>query len=143
MKLKIIAAIAGTMMASGCMTMPTMMSNARPECASKSYTIYYSYHEDDLRASAAPIITSIADQIGACQKAGGKLKSVTIIGFPNRTDNSAGGDQTAAARGQAVREALITAGLPAKQIKLANYRLEPDDLNQPMRRRAEIALKMR
>jgi outer membrane protein OmpA-like peptidoglycan-associated protein len=143
MKLKIIAAVAGTMMASSCATMPALRSNARPEFASKSYTIYYSFHEDDLRASAAPIISSVADQVVMCQNAGGKLKSVTIIGFPNRTDNSAGGDQTATARGQAVRDALITAGLPAKQIKLANYRAEPNDLDQPMRRRAEIALKMR
>jgi outer membrane protein OmpA-like peptidoglycan-associated protein len=141
MKLKIIAA--GALMASACSTMPMLGATARPECAAKSYTIYYSYLEDDLRASAAPIITSIADQIGACQRSGGKLRSVTIIGFPNRADNSVGGDQTAHQRGQAVREALVTAGVPDKQIKLANYRSEPSDLNQPMRRRAEIALKMR
>ena len=120
-----------------------MASPARPDCAAKSYTIYYSYQEDDLRASAEPIIRSIADQVGACQKAGGKLQRVTISGFPNRADNSAGGDVTAHARGQAVLEALIAVGLPKDQIKLANYRLKPNDLNQPMRRRAEIALKMR
>jgi outer membrane protein OmpA-like peptidoglycan-associated protein len=144
MKLKIIALVAAAaMMASACTTMPTLGAAARPECAAKSYTIYYSYHEDDLRASAAPIIGSIADQVAACQKAGGKLQRVTIIGFPGRAVDSPRGDQTAFARGQAVQEALISAGLPAKQIKLANYRSEPDDASQPMRRRAEITLKMR
>jgi outer membrane protein OmpA-like peptidoglycan-associated protein len=118
-------------------------AKARPECASKSYTIYYNYHEDDLRASAAPIISSIADQVVLCQNAGGKLRNVTIIGFPGKSVNSARGDQTAMARGQAVRDALVTSGLPANKIKLANYREEPSDLDQPMRRRAEIALKMR
>ena len=123
--------------------MPLIAGPARPDCAAKSYTIYYSYHEDDLRASAAPIIASIAEQVSACEKSGGKLQRATIIGFPNKADNSTGGDQTAVARGQAVREALVSAGVPDKQIKLANYRAEPGDLNEPMRRRAEIALKMR
>lgn len=143
MNLKIIAAMAGVLVASACSTMPSLSAVSRPECAARSYTIYYSYHEDDLRASAAPIISSIANQVAACEKSGGKLTHVTIIGFPNKTDNSAGGDKTAYERGRAVFDALVAAGLPAKQIKLANYRTEPNDLNQPMRRRAEIALKMR
>lgn len=142
MKLRMIAALGCMGAASACAGLPTVAS-ARPECASKSYTIYYSYQEDDLRASAAPIISSIADQVAACRRAGGKLRGATITGFPNRADNSAGGDATAHARGQAVREALVAAGLPNNQIRLANYRQEPSDLNQPMRRRAEIALKMR
>jgi outer membrane protein OmpA-like peptidoglycan-associated protein len=133
----------GAMIASACTTIPLMAGPARPDCAAKSYTIYYNYHEDDLRASAAPIIASIADQVSACEKSGGKLQRATIIGFPNRADNSAGGDQTAVERGQAVREALVAAGVAESQIRLANYRSEPNDLNQPMRRRAEIALRMR
>jgi hypothetical protein len=143
MNLKMIAWVAGTMMVSSCATMPMMGATKRPECAAKSYTIYYSYQEDDLRASAAPIIASVADQVAACEKSGGKLQRLTIIGFPNRTENSAAGDETATARGQAVLNALAAAGLPVRQIKLANYRKQPDDLNEPMRRRAEIVLKMR
>jgi hypothetical protein len=142
MKWKIVFAAAGAIMASSCATMPGM-SAARPQCAPKSYTIYYNYLEDDLRASAAPIIRSVAEQVASCETSGGKLNRVTIIGFPNRTENSAGGDKTAAARGQAVLEALVAAGLPVQKIKLANYRTQPSDLNEPMRRRAEIALKMR
>jgi outer membrane protein OmpA-like peptidoglycan-associated protein len=143
MKLKIIAAISGALMASACSTMPMMGATSRPECASKSYTIYYSYMEDDLRASAGPVIHNIAEYVSACERAGGKLRGVTVVGFPNRTDDSAGGDKTAHARGQAVLEALVAAGLPANQIKLADHRLGEDDVNQPMRRRAEIELKMR
>lgn len=142
MTLKVVAWIAGAMMISSCATMPMMGGANRPECAAKSYTIYYSYQEDDLRASAAPIIRAVAEQVAACEKSGGKLQRLTIIGFPNRTENSVAGDETAVARGQAVLEALVAAGLPGRQIRLANYRKQPDDLNEPMRRRAEIALKM-
>lgn len=143
MKLKIVAAVAGAMMASSCAALSGTGVAARPECASKSYTIYYSYQEDDLRASAAPIIRSVTEQVASCENAGGKLNRVTIVGFPNRAENSPGGDRTAAARGRAVLEALVAAGLPAQKIKLANYRVQAPDVNEPMRRRAEISLRMR
>ena len=89
------------------------------------------------------MIQLITEQVAACQKAGGELQSVSIVGFPNRTDISAGGDATAAARGQAVLAALVGAGLPAEKIKLVDHRLEAEDVNQPMRRRAEISVEMR
>jgi outer membrane protein OmpA-like peptidoglycan-associated protein len=141
--IKVAAALASALTASACISWPMSASRARPECASQTYIIYYNYHEEDLRVSTQPMIRHITEQVATCQKAGGQLKSVTIVGFPNRADNSAAGDETAVARGQAVLDALVAAGVPTQQIKLADYRLEPDDLKQPMRRRAEIAVEMR
>ena len=145
MKARIMAAVAfaGSLTMAACTSWPMFAAGVRPECGSQNHIIYYNFQEEDLRASTGPIIRRITQQVAACQKAGGELKSVTIVGFPNRTDNSVGGDETAAARGQAVLDALVAAGLPAEKIKLASYRLDSDDINQPMRRRAEIAVEMR
>lgn len=135
--------LANALAMSACGSLPNLLSEKHPECGSEHYIIYYNYREEDLRASTKPMIQHIAAQVATCQKAGGQLRSVTIVGFPNRTDDSTGGDETAVARGQAVLDALVTAGLPPEKIKLADHRLEPEDLNQPMRRRAEIAVEMR
>jgi hypothetical protein len=136
-------ALASALTISACGSFPMSLSGKHPECQAEHYIIYYNFHEEDLRVSTRPMIQHIASQVAVCQKAGGELRSVTIVGFPNRTDNSLDGDETAVARGQAVLEALVTAGLPSDKIKLADHRLEPEDINQPMRRRAEIAVDMR
>ena len=145
MKTTIIAAfvLVAPFASTACSSLPLFASPARPECEAQNHVIYYGYEEDDLRASTEPMIQLITEQVAACQKAGGELKSVSIVGFPNRTDISAGGDATAAARGQAVLAALVGAGLPAEKIKLVDHRLEAEDVNQPMRRRAEISVEMR
>lgn len=145
MNFRVITAItlSALFIASGCSTLSKFGSSKRPECGSENHIIYYNYKEEDLRASTQPMIKRIAEQVAACEASGGKLRSVTIVGFPNRADTSAAGDETAVARGQAVLDALVAAGLPADKVKLASYRLEEDDLNQPMRRRAEIAVEMR
>jgi outer membrane protein OmpA-like peptidoglycan-associated protein len=145
MKSTIVAAmaIAGPLVMSACTSWPLGAAPERPECRPEKHLIYYNFHEDDLRVTAQPVIQRIAEQVAACRKAGGELESVTIVGFPNRTENSDSGDATAVARGQAVLGALVAAGVPIEKISLASYRLEPDDINQPMRRRAEIAVEMR
>lgn len=136
-------ALAGSVIMTGCASWPMFGAPARPECRSQSFIIYYNYQEEDLRASAEPAIQLISERVTACQKAGGELMSVSIVGFPNRKDSSVGGDATAVARGQAVLDALVAAGLPAEKIKLADYWLDAEDSDQPMRRRAEIAIEMR
>ncbi len=138
-----VCVLAAPFTTTACASLPLFASPARPECESKSHVIYYGYQEDDLRASTEPMIQLIAEQVAACQKAGGELQRVSIVGFPNRTDNSVGGDATAAARGQAVLAALVGAGIPAEKVSLVDHRLEAEDINQPMRRRAEIAVEMR
>ncbi len=121
MNLKIIAAMAGVLVASACSTMPSLSAVSRPECAARSYTIYYSYHGRRFARLRRADHQQHRNQVAACEKSGGKLTHVTIIGFlPNKTDNSAGGDKTAYERGRAVFDALVAAGLAAKQIKLAN-----------------------
>lgn len=37
-----LAAIGGALLATACTSLPLMASPARPDCAAKSYTIYYS-----------------------------------------------------------------------------------------------------
>lgn len=145
MKSMMIAAMAltGSLTASACAGWPTTRPIARAECAPQSDTIYYSYQADDLDASAEPIIHRIAERVAACRAAGGELTRITITAFPNRTDTTVGGDQTAQVRGRAVFDALVAAGLPAKRIKLTNYRRELDNPNQIMRRRAEISTEQR
>jgi outer membrane protein OmpA-like peptidoglycan-associated protein len=138
-----LATIAACLATMGCANWPMSASPVRPECQTQNHAIYYNFKEDDLRASADPIVRLITQQIAVCQQAGGELESVSIVGFPNRTDNSVGGDATATARGQAVLDALVAAGLPPEKIRLESYRLEPDDIDQPMRRRAEITVEMR
>jgi len=144
MKNGILLAATVTLLTSGaCTSLPMFGSQPHPECRSQSHIIYYNYQEDDLRASADPIIELIAGEVEACRLAGGELESVSITGFPNRAENSASGDATAVARGQAVLAALVAAGLPSDKIQLSDYREGAEDINQSMRRRAEIAVRMR
>jgi outer membrane protein OmpA-like peptidoglycan-associated protein len=143
MKIKTTFALGGLLMTTACTSLPVFGASARSECQSSSHIIYYNLEEDDIRASANPIIQLIAHEVEMCRKAGGGLQRVSIVGFPNRADNSDSGDATAAARGQAVLGALIASGIPNEKIAMSSYRLEKEDINQPMRRRAEIEVEMR
>jgi outer membrane protein OmpA-like peptidoglycan-associated protein len=106
----------------------------RPECATSTSTLYFEQTADELTATSAPIIREVTERVAACSAAGGELRRIVVIAYPDRGAGRREARAAVRARADAVREALIAAGAPADRIEIGQ---RPDG-TQIMQRRAEV-----
>lgn len=106
----------------------------RAACAPSTSILYFEHTDDVLTAASAPIIRETAERIAACGAAGGELRRVVVVAYPDRDAERPEARASVRARANAVREALIGAGIPAARIEISQRR----DDTQIMQRRAEV-----
>mgnify|MGYP002625143124 CR=1 FL=1 len=107
----------------------------RPECNDASVTIYFPEESATLQPLADPLLTQLMQRVNACQGAGGELREIRIVAYPDSGANRSMREAEMRMRGARVRAALVAAGAPEDKIRVVRPR---GDLRQVMQRRAEV-----
>ena len=113
---------------------PTPEPSPRAECAPASATIYFTEESATLQPLADPLIGRLMEQVNACTSAGGELRSIAVIAYPDGQGGRGAREAEMRMRAARVRAALVEAGAPNDKIRTVRPRGE----GGIMQRRAEI-----
>jgi outer membrane protein OmpA-like peptidoglycan-associated protein len=114
---------------------PPATPSPRPECAQASVTIYFTEESATLQPLTDPLVGSLMERVNACVAAGGEVREIRILAYPDRGSGRAAAEAEMRARAARVRAALQGAGAPAEKIRVVRPR---GDSGAIMRRRAEV-----
>jgi len=114
---------------------PTPEPSPRAECAPQSVTIYFTEESATLQPLADPLIGRLLEHVNACTGAGGELRRLVIVAYPDNGANRSAREAEMRMRAARVRAALIEAGAPNDKIRVVRPRGE----GGIMQRRAEIS----
>lgn len=107
----------------------------RAECAEARAIIYFTEESATIQPLSYPLMRDLLARVAACEAAGGALRSLAVVAYPDSGAASAQAGQEVTARQARVRDALIELGAPGDRINLQRGRA---DRRAPMQRRAEI-----
>ncbi len=114
--------------------------NAPMDVENAMYLVFFDFDQSDLGAGAQSVLDAVAAEISKRS-----LSMVRIVGHADRSGAESYNDKLAMRRANAVREALISRGVPANIIN-AESRGEneplvetPDGVREPANRRAQIS----
>ena len=107
-----------------------------------SFTLYFLEVKDELAAESKPTLELIKVEL-----ARRPAPEITVIGHTDRVDSASLNDALSLKRAEAVRQALIEAGIAALRIEVAGSgEREPlvpteDEVSEPRNRRVEISVR--
>ena len=142
-RIAIIAGLALSAATGGCalrQQAPQLGPSPRAECAASHATLYFAQDSAELSPASTPIIRDVLAGIATCRAAGGELKGISVVGYPDRTSGRTEGNVEILARARMVRDALIAAGAAASAIRIERPRRDAVSAENVMQRRAEIAV---
>jgi outer membrane protein OmpA-like peptidoglycan-associated protein len=128
------AALAALAACAGLEAAPTPGLSPRAECAPASVIIYFNEESATLQPLANPLIGQLMEQVNACTAAGGELRGIDIVAYPDSGSTRADAEVEMRARAARVRAALEQAGAPGDKIRFVRRRAAAG----VMQRRAEV-----
>ena len=144
MKNAIVICLAAATGLSACTTMKSardQVVRAPVTCQDVSIPIYFEPDQAQLTPEGRRVITSQANQAKRC-----KIEKVRVVGLADAAGDPAANLELSKARAAAVTDALMKAGLPPAEFDLTAVgqagSVTPDGKLQPVRRRADITLKL-
>jgi len=144
MKTAIVAGLALAMGLSGCASMRSARAaivRAPPTCQDVTIPIYFEPDAAQLTPEGRRVIASQAAQAKRCL-----IESVRVLGLADAAGDPAANLELSKARAASVTDALMRAGLPGAEFDLSAAgqagSLTSDGKIQPVRRRADITLKL-
>ncbi len=140
MRFAALAALAGL---SACASIPFVGETpVRTACDEPPITLYFEPDNENLPATAGPLIRHAKDAVDRCAAQGGRLRRITVIAFPDRGDEGEAAQRAALSRAESVVAALVDAGLPPERVVALDFRRAEADPSRIMRRNAEISFDM-
>jgi len=144
MKTAIVICLAAVTGLSACTTMKSARDRvvrAPATCQDVTIPIYFEPDVAQLTPEGRRVITSQANQAKRC-----KIQNVRVVGLADAAGDPAANLELSKARAAAVTDALMRAGLPPAEFDLTAVgqagSVTPDGKIQPVRRRADITLKL-
>jgi len=111
----------------------------RPAPAPQTYTVYFDFN----RADVSPEARSVIEQAAASARAGGATR-IQVVGHTDTAGTPRYNDRLSASRAEAVRKALVAAGVPAGEIAARGVGENdlavqtPNGVREPRNRRVTI-----
>lgn len=144
MKTATVAGLALAMGLGGCSSMKSARDaivRAPPTCQDVTIAIYFEPDAAQLTPEGRRVIASQAAQARRC-----RIESVRVLGLADAAGDPAANLELSKARAASVTDALMRAGLPGAEFDLSAVgqagSLTSDGRIQPVRRRADITLKL-
>jgi len=144
MKTAIVASLTLVVGLSGCASVRSARDaivRAPPTCQDVTIPIYFEPDAAQLTPEGRRVISSQAAQAKRC-----RIESVRVLGLADAAGDPAANLQLSKARAASVSDALKRAGLPSAEFDLSAVgqagSLTPEGRIQPVRRRADITLKL-
>lgn len=103
---------------------PAATPSPRPECVQTEVTIYFTEESATLQPLTDPLIGSLMERVNACTAAGGEVREIRIVAYPDRGASRAAAEAEMRTRAARVRAALGEAGAPADKIRVVRPRSE-------------------
>ena len=102
-------------------TSPAVTSTPSPHagCTQQTATIYFSDEVQSDQPVAGPLLSTLMDQVHACEHAGGQLRGITIATSADPGQTAAAATAQIQRRQERVREALVHLGAPSGKIHFA------------------------
>jgi hypothetical protein len=114
---------------------PSAPPSPRAECAHTSVTIYFNEESATLQPLADPLIGELLERVSSCQTAGGELRAIWVVPYPDSGADRAAREAEIQERGSRVRAALVEAGAPSDKVRIQR----PVDYGRGvMQRRVEV-----
>jgi len=111
----------------------------RPAAAPQTYTVYFDFN----RADVSPEARSVIEQAAASARSGGATR-IQVVGHTDTAGTPRYNDRLSASRAEAVRKALVAAGVPAGEIAARGVGENdlavqtPNGVREPRNRRVTI-----
>ena len=138
-----LAAVAAVSL-SGCATVQSArmrLVKAPPRCVNQTVDIYFAAEQAELTPEGRMVINQAASQARGC-----KVAAVEVVGLADFGGAPAANLELSKRRAQSVTAALTAAGLPAADFKVGAAgqagAVTADGRNAPLRRRAEVTLRL-
>lgn len=89
-------------------------------CTQQTATIYFTDEVQSDQPVAGPLLSTLMDQVHACEQAGGELRGITISTSADPGQSESAARAQIQRRQERVRDALVRLGAPAGKIHFAS-----------------------